>query len=119
LVRGDASQLQRVLVNLIENGLKFSPTGASVRVEVAQRGGFVDIAVVDRGPGVPDEEAERIFEPFHRGAAQRDVPGSGLGLAIARGLAAANGCRLTIEQAGGGGSRFLLRVPVPATGKPA
>jgi two-component system sensor histidine kinase KdpD len=117
LVRGDAGQLQRVLVNLIENGLKFSPPGAPVRIAVARQGDRVDIAVEDRGPGVPEAEADRIFEPFNRGAAKGDVAGSGLGLAIARGLATANGCRLTVEPAPGGGSRFVLRVPVPPSGR--
>ena len=119
LVRGDAGQLQRVLVNLIENALKFSPPDAPVRVEVRRHGGAVDIAIEDQGPGVPEDEAERIFEPFYRSQHQRDVPGSGLGLAIARGLAAANGCRLTVSPAATGGSRFVLSVPVPPSGKPA
>jgi len=118
-VRGDAGQLQRVLVNLIENGLKFSPPGAPVRVAVGQEGDGVDITVEDHGPGVPEAEAERIFEPFNRGAAKGDVPGSGLGLAIARGLATANGCQLWVEPAPGGGSRFVLRMPVPSSGRRA
>ena len=85
---------------------------------MAPAGGAVEIAVVDSGPGVPDEEAERIFEPFYRAPGGRDVPGSGLGLAIARGLADANGCRLTVTRADGGGARFALALPVPAGGRP-
>jgi two-component system, OmpR family, sensor histidine kinase KdpD len=118
LVRGDASQLQRVIVNLLENARKFSPPASPVRAEVARAGSWLEIAVTDSGPGVPADEAERIFEPFYRAPGGRDLPGSGLGLAIARGLADANGCRLTVAAAEGGGARFTLSLPVPAGGKP-
>ena len=119
LVRGDASQLQRVIVNLLENARKFSPPDAPVQVEVSATPRIARIAVQDSGPGVPEEEAERIFEPFYRSPSQREAPGSGLGLAIARGLAEANGCRLAVTRPAEGGSRFTLEVPVPAAGKPA
>jgi two-component system sensor histidine kinase KdpD len=119
LVRGDASQLQRVIVNLLENARKFSPPDAPVQVEVSATPRIVRIAVQDSGPGVPEEEAERIFEPFYRSPSQREAPGSGLGLAIARGLAEANGCRLAVARPAEGGSRFTLEVPVPAAGKPS
>jgi signal transduction histidine kinase len=68
---------------------------------------------------VPEEEAERIFEPFYRSPSRHDAPGSGLGLAIARGLAEANGCRLAVARPAEGGSRFTLEMPVPAAGKPS
>jgi two-component system sensor histidine kinase KdpD len=119
LVRGDASQLQRVIVNLLENALKFSPPDAPVHVDVSATPRIVRIAVRDSGPGVPDEEAERIFEPFYRSPSRSETPGSGLGLAIARGLAEANGCRLVVARPDDGGSRFTLEVPVPAAGKPS
>jgi two-component system, OmpR family, sensor histidine kinase KdpD len=119
LVRGDAPQLQRVIVNLLENAFKFSPEGAPVQVAVRRGGGQVQIAVQDSGPGVDAEEAERIFEPFYRSPGQREMPGSGLGLAIARGLAQANGCKLTVAPGEGGGSRFVLSLPVPAGGRRA
>ena len=114
LVRGDASQLQRVVVNLLENALKFSPKAAPVLVEVGVNGGHVEIAVADSGPGIAAEDAERIFEPFYRPPGRPAATGSGLGLAIARGLAAANGCEITLDTQPGSGSRFTLRLPVPA-----
>jgi two-component system, OmpR family, sensor histidine kinase KdpD len=113
LVRGDAPQLQRVLVNLLENASKFSPPGQSVSVSVRRTGARVCIAVEDRGPGVAAAEADRIFEPFYRSPAGRGAPGSGLGLAIARGLAEANDGRVSVEGREGGGSRFTLDLPVP------
>jgi signal transduction histidine kinase len=118
-VRGDASQLQRVIVNLLENARKFSPPDAPVQVEVSATPRIARIAVQDSGPGVPEAEAERIFEPFYRSPSQHQTPGSGLGLAIARGLAEANGCRLAVDGPAEGGSRFTLELPVPAAGKPS
>src|SRR5207253_3220100 len=107
-VRVDAVQIQRVLANLIENALKFSPGGAGVRVEVEAVDGEVRLHVVDRGPGIPPAERERVFEPFRRldGAAR----GAGLGLAIARGFAQANGGRVWAEGAEGGdaGAHLVL-----------
>src|SRR6185312_6827422 len=97
LVRGDAPQLQRVLVNLLENASKFSPPDEPALVTVRRAGGRIEIAVEDRGPGVPFDEADRIFEPFYRSPLRRDAPGSGLGLAIARGLAEANGGTVAVE----------------------
>jgi two-component system sensor histidine kinase KdpD len=113
LVMGDAAQLQRVLVNLLENALKFSSAGSPVRVSLRNDGGEVEVAVADQGPGIPAAESERIFEPFSRLARPGDAPGSGLGLAIARGLAEANGGRLTVTSEAGHGSRFVLHIPVP------
>ncbi len=116
LVRGDDSQLERVIVNLVENALKFSPTSEAVHVSVAHRPPSVEIAVSDHGPGIAAADAERIFEPFYRSGRPPGVAGSGLGLAIARGLAAANGCTLRLETAEGSGSRFVLAVPAPPQG---
>ena len=114
LVRGDASQLQRVVVNLVENALKFSPREQPVEVSVERAGKMVEVAIADHGPGIPEADRDRIFEPFYRSAEQPDVTGSGLGLAIALGLAEANGCRLSVGPTPGGGSRFVLALPVPA-----
>jgi two-component system sensor histidine kinase KdpD len=111
LVRADGAQLQRVLVNLGENALKFSPAERPVRVSVSGRPGAVEIAVEDDGPGVAEQDVEQIFEPFYRSRPQPGVPGSGLGLAIAHGLAVANGCELTVGRADSGGARFVLAIP--------
>jgi len=110
LVRVDAAQLQRVLVNLLENAAKFSPPGTPVRISAAARGGRVTVSVADSGPGVPDSERAHIFRPFYRGPGGRE-PGSGLGLAIARGLATANGATLTLEPARGTGATLTVSIP--------
>jgi two-component system sensor histidine kinase KdpD len=109
-VRADAHQIQRVIVNVLENALKYSPAEEPVLVQVVPTSADVLVRVVDRGPGVAAEERERIFEPFQRGARGRE-PGAGLGLAIARGFAEANGGRLWVESHGGQGTAFVLALP--------
>ncbi len=106
----DAIQIERALVNLLENALKFSPPASTVAVRVTSTRRDVVIRIVDQGAGLPDDELERIFEPFHRvGAA---VLGAGLGLAIARGFAEANAGRVWAESVPGQGTSFALALPV-------
>lgn len=108
----DARQIERVLVNLIENALKFSPADAPVHVTITHVADELVVRVDDMGPGLGSDELERVFEPFHRGSAARVAGGAGLGLAIARGFAEANGGRVWAESAGGGGASFSLAIPV-------
>lgn len=110
LVRVDAAQLQRVLVNLIENAVKYSPPGETVRVSASAAPGRVVVAVADRGPGIPEADRAQIFRPFFRGRTVAE-PGSGLGLAIAQGLATANGATITLQPADGAGTTVTLSVP--------
>jgi two-component system sensor histidine kinase KdpD len=106
-VQVDAVQIGRVLVNLLENGLRFS--SGPVRVGGSARGGEVVIEVLDDGPGLSAIEVERVFQPFHHGPAG----GSGLGLAIARGFAEANRARVWAEPRATGGC-FVLALPAPS-----
>jgi two-component system sensor histidine kinase KdpD len=109
-VRADAQQIQRVLVNLIENAVKFSPASEPVRVQVTSTSAEVLIRVIDHGPGIAGDERERIFEPFQRGP-EGGVRGAGLGLAIARGFAEANDGRVWAESRRGQGATFVLALP--------
>jgi two-component system sensor histidine kinase KdpD len=109
LVRVDAAQIERVLANLLENALKFSPPGSPVQVRVTATRAEVIVRVVDQGPGIPEPELERIFEPFYRRSGER--VGAGLGLAIARGFAQANGARLWAESRPDQGATFALALP--------
>jgi two-component system sensor histidine kinase KdpD len=104
----DGAQIERVLVNLIDNALKFS-ADAPVELVGEQLNGEAVVRVVDHGPGLSDGELERVFEPFEQGR----VPsrGSGLGLAIAKGFAQANGARLEAESSQNGGASFVLSLP--------
>ncbi|HEV7132783.1 MAG TPA: DUF4118 domain-containing protein [Gaiellaceae bacterium] len=117
-VRVDAVQIERVLVNLLDNALKFSPPGSPVQVRADERDGEVLLHVVDQGPGVAAAERDAVFEAFKRGGGSA-VRGAGLGLAIARGFSEANGARVWIEDDPWGGHFVLAlpaaeRTPVPA-----
>jgi two-component system sensor histidine kinase KdpD len=107
----DAVQVQRILVNLLENALKFSPEQAQVTVRGTKTRKEAILRVIDQGRGVPEEELEHVFEPFYRGAPAQDQTGTGLGLAIARGFAEANGGRLWAESRPGQGAVFALALP--------
>ena len=109
-VRVDAVQIERVLVNLLDNALKFSPPGTPVHVRAEERDGALLLHVVDQGPGVAAGEREAVFEPFRRGD-EAAVRGAGLGLAIARGFAEANGGRVWAEDDPWGG-HFVLALPI-------
>ena len=111
LVRVDQLQAERALANLVENALRYSPASEPVRVQVREAGAEVLVRVVDRGPGIPPGDAERIFEAFQRGSRTGDVRGAGLGLAIARGFAEANGGRVWVESHQGQGATFVLALP--------
>jgi two-component system sensor histidine kinase KdpD len=108
-VRVDAAQLERALANVIENALRLSSPSDPVDVTVAVAGDEVLVRTDDRGPGLAEDDLERIFEPFEQGAAARR--GTGLGLAIARGFAQANGCRLWAEPRPHSGASFVLAIP--------
>jgi two-component system sensor histidine kinase KdpD len=105
----------RILVNLIENAVKYSPAGSPVEISMRDEGRQLAIVVADRGGGVPVAEQVRIFEPFYRPAGAspdgRSIGGAGLGLAIARRLAQEQGGTVTYEDRPGGGSAFTLRLP--------
>jgi two-component system sensor histidine kinase KdpD len=110
----DGAQVERVLVNLLENAAKFSSTTDPIEVDVAADNGELVIRVRDHGPGIPPNRAGRIFDPFESSS---PGTGMGLGLAIATGFAQANGGRVWFEPAEGGGAVFALALPaaeVPA-----
>ncbi|MBK8247564.1 MAG: DUF4118 domain-containing protein [Gemmatimonadetes bacterium] len=113
LGRFDFTQALRALVNLLENALKYSPTGEPVELVLRGAPGRVEFVVMDRGPGVPASERDRIFEPFYRApGVPPDVGGAGLGLSIARRLAVEQGGEVRFEPREYGGSRFVLSLPV-------
>jgi signal transduction histidine kinase len=112
-VRGDRDRLRQVLVNLIDNAVKYSPPGDRVRVEAEQADGRVVIEVRDRGPGISPEHQRLIFEKFGRAnVAEHAKPGTGLGLFIARSIAEAHGGALEVRSAPGRGATFRLSLPL-------
>jgi two-component system, OmpR family, sensor histidine kinase KdpD len=111
LVRADASQLERVFSNLIENAVKFSPPGTPVRITAGIGSGRVTVRVIDRGRGVPPQHRSQVFEPFFRGRGDTGS-GSGLGLAIARGFVEANGGHIVLQSDADRGTSFAVSFPV-------
>jgi two-component system sensor histidine kinase KdpD len=117
MVAVDPGLLERSVANIVENAVKYSPPGEPVLVSASAIADRVEVRVVDRGPGVPDEAKDRIFEPFQRyGDAPRGA-GVGLGLAVARGFAEAIGGTLTAEDTPGGGLTMVLTLRA-AAGRP-
>ncbi|MDF3142819.1 MULTISPECIES: sensor histidine kinase KdpD [unclassified Streptomyces] len=110
MVHVDRGLLERAVANVVENAVKYSPPDEKVLVSASALADRVEVRVVDRGPGVPDEAKDRIFEPFQRyGDSPRGV-GVGLGLAVARGFAEAIGATLHAEDTPGGGLTMVLAV---------
>lgn len=116
----DASRIQQVLSNLIDNAAKYSPPGTPISIQVDADDTHLVVGVRDRGPGIAPEHAEKIFDRFYRieNAGIRSTGGIGLGLAICRGLIEAHGGRMWVDSAPGRGSTFFFSIPVapPATG---
>jgi two-component system, OmpR family, sensor histidine kinase KdpD len=110
-VHVDRHQVERALVNLIENALRHSPESERVLISTRQTTSEAFVRVVDRGPGIDRHELDRIFEPFRRGARSGHTRGHGLGLAISRGFAEANGGRVWAESLPGQGAVFVLALP--------
>jgi two-component system, OmpR family, sensor histidine kinase KdpD len=106
----DPGLLERAVANLMANAQAASPPGLAVRVQAGAAGDRVEIRVIDQGPGIPADEREQIFQPFH-GTADATGGGLGLGLAIARGFTEAMGGDLTVEDTPGGGATFVLSLP--------
>jgi two-component system sensor histidine kinase KdpD len=115
-VQTDPELLERVIANLVENALTWSPVGQAVRVTAGPVAGRIDLRVIDRGPGIPASDREKVFQPFQRlGDAPRGA-GVGLGLAVSRGFLDAMGHDLLVEDTPGGGTTMVISlkvVPIP------
>ncbi len=112
LVPMDDVLIEQVLINLIDNVLKYTPAESPIEVTAEDTGGAVLIEVADRGPGLPPGEERQIFEKFHRAEAAPTVRGAGLGLAICRGIVQAHGGRIWAENRPGGGVTVRFTLPV-------
>jgi len=124
LVEFDATLIERVLFNLLENAGKYTPEGTTIRVAAELAGNDLVVNVTDGGPGVPASQREAIFEKFTRGARESATPGVGLGLAISRAIVEAHHGRIWVDDASNGGARFAFTLPlgtppdVPQTEEP-
>jgi signal transduction histidine kinase len=104
-------KVERVLVNLLTNAVRHTPTDGSIAVLVEHADEEVRVSVEDSGEGIAPDDVRRIFDRFWRGDPARSAGGSGLGLAIARGLVEAQGGRIWAENRPGGGARVSFTLP--------
>ena len=108
-VMGDADSLERAVGNLLNNAEKYSPPGSPIRIQAGPAGVFVE----DAGPGIPEEEADLVFERFYRSAQHRSQPGSGLGLSIVAGIVQQHHGEVLVEDSPLGGARVGFTLPMP------
>jgi heavy metal sensor kinase len=113
-LRGDHERLRRLLLNLVDNAIKYTPSGGQVTVSVDREDDTACIRVSDTGIGLPEEDRERIFHRFYRGTEARSLveAGAGLGLCIARSIAEAHGGRVRVESTPSIGSAFSVLLPI-------
>jgi two-component system, OmpR family, phosphate regulon sensor histidine kinase PhoR len=112
-VAGERPAVEQILTNLVDNAIKYTPEGGTVRISAEARDKTVQIVVADTGAGIPEEHLPRLFERFYRvdDARSREAGGTGLGLAIVKHLAMANGGDVKVESQLGRGTRFLVSLP--------
>ena len=120
-VLADQATLRQLVLNLLDNAVKFGPPGQRVRLAVSRANGTARLTVTDQGPGVPEGERERIWEPYYRGTSEatRAVGGSGIGLALVREIADSFGGTATVATASGGGAEFSVTLPATVGAEPA
>lgn len=111
LVPIDSVLLAQVLINLIENATRHTPQGTPIDIAAAQRDGYVEVEVSDRGPGIAPADAERVFDKFQR-LRETEGGGVGLGLTICRGIVRAHGGNIWVEPRDGGGASFRFTLPL-------
>jgi K+-sensing histidine kinase KdpD len=108
LAEADYTLLEQVVTNLLDNAVRHSPAGSTIRVRARARGDLVEVAVSDQGPGIDAAEREHVFEPFRRGAGGG---ASGAGLAICKAIVEAHGGTIEAREANGGGAELVFTVP--------
>ena len=109
----DEAMIGRVINNLVQNAVKFSPEGGAITVTAEPLEDDVQISVIDNGPGIPREDQRRVFERFYKADRARSGGGTGLGLAIARHIVEGHGGRIWVESTPGKGATFRFTVPRP------
>ncbi|MBN1876403.1 MAG: HAMP domain-containing histidine kinase [Anaerolineae bacterium] len=113
-IRGDATQLRRIVTNLLDNALKFTPAGGQATLTLHKTEAQACLTVQDTGIGIPEEDLSHLFQRFHRGHNTADYPGSGLGLAIVRAIVERHGGTVRAEQQADG-ARFSVYLPIEST----
>jgi two-component system, OmpR family, sensor kinase len=116
-VQGDPDQLRQLLLILLDNAFAYTPAGKSITLRTSSEGGFARIDVIDEGPGMTEEQVNRIFDRFYRGSEARNggTTGAGLGLAIAKWIADCHAAHLSAYSEPGAGTRMTIRIPLSLT----
>jgi signal transduction histidine kinase len=114
MVLGDARRLKQLILNLLDNAIKYSPPGGQIQVQVARQDSFAAVDVADSGYGIPAEDLPHIFDRFYRRRQKLDdqAAGFGLGLAICKWIVEAHGGTITVESEPDQGTRFRFQIPV-------
>lgn len=112
LARVDQRALNRMMMNVLGNALKFTPEGGRVMISAAEREGELVIETIDTGPGIPEADREKLGQPYERGSGGALAEGTGLGLSLVRAMAALHGGRLSFHDAPGGGALVRITLPV-------
>ena len=112
LVRLDMALMTQVLVNLLDNTLKYSPAEGPIEISARHEGGKLRLEVSDRGPGVPEPDLKRIFDKFYRIPVPEGAGGTGLGLSICKGIVEAHRGKIRAENRAGGGLRVIVTLPM-------
>lgn len=112
LLEFDAVLIERALCNLLENAAKYTPAGSTITLSAKAQAGYMHISLCDNGPGVPQGKEKFVFEKFTRGQEESAIPGVGLGLAIVTAIAEAHKGRAWAEPRAGGGSCFIMTLPL-------
>ena len=110
-LKGDPKALRELIINLVDNALRYTPDGGRVEVRVSAQGQEAAVCVSDTGPGISPEDKELVFEPFYRSESAKKKPGTGLGLAIVKRIAEAHGGRVRVESEPGRGTTFTVHLP--------
>lgn len=116
MISGDAVLIQQLLINLMENVLKYTPADSPLLFRAAIDGDFVRIELSDRGPGIPKEMHGQIFQKFVRATTKTGAVGAGLGLAICHGITEVHGGKLGVKERPGGGCTFWFTLPIDRSG---
>jgi two-component system sensor histidine kinase KdpD len=112
LVNADPALLERAIANVTDNAFKWSPAGEAVRIDAYQTDEHVELRIIDKGPGIPEEERQRVAQAFERLGESGESMGFGLGLAVARGFVEAMRGRFSIEDTPGGGTTIVITLEV-------
>ena len=116
-VQGDRDRLKQILVNLLDNGIKYNVSGGNVAVDINAAGDAARITVIDTGIGITPENLDFIFDRFYRVSTNRGETGAGLGLAIVKSICHAHGGKIEVASTPGAGTKFTVTLPLDVTGK--